>query len=253
MKKKIKGMTIFICKDYEEMSKKAANIVAAQLIIKPKSVLGLATGGTPAGMYKELVRLYNQDDLDFSEVTSFNLDEYYPIQKTNEQSYYHYMRMNLFNHININDHRIHIPNGETSNIQKECADYDEAIYTLGGIDLQVLGIGNNGHIGFNEPDIRFESGTHLVQLDEDTIKANARFFEKPEDVPKKAISMGIRTIMHSKKIVLLASGIAKAHILEEMLLGDITPKVPASILQLHNEVTLILDQDAASRIFEYYN
>lgn len=253
MKKKIKGMTIFICKDYDEMSRKAANIVASQLIIKPKSVLGLATGGTPAGMYKELVSLYHQDDLDFSEVTTFNLDEYYPIQKTNEQSYYHYMRINLFNHININDHRIHIPNGETTNIQKECEDYDEAIYTLGGIDLQVLGIGNNGHIGFNEPDIRFESGTHLVQLDEETIKANSRFFDKPEDVPGRAISMGIRTIMHSKKIVLLASGISKAHIIEEMLLGDITPKVPASILQLHNEVTLILDRDAASRIMSYYN
>jgi glucosamine-6-phosphate deaminase len=253
MKKKIKGMTIFICQDYEEMSKKAANIVAAQLIIKPKSVLGLATGSTPAGMYEQLVKLYNQDDLDFSEVTTFNLDEYYPIQKTNEQSYYYYMRTNLFNHINVNDHSINIPNGETTNIQKECYDYDDAIYLHGGIDLQVLGIGNNGHIGFNEPDVRFESGTHLVKLDEETIKANARFFGSQEEVPTKAISMGIRTIMHSKKIVLLASGQSKAHIIEQMLLGDITPNVPASILQLHNEVTLILDKDAASNIFEKYN
>lgn len=253
MKRKIKGMTLFVCKDYDEMSIKAANILAAQLIIKPKSVLGLATGGTPAGMYKELVRLYHQDDLDFSEVTTFNLDEYYPIQKTNEQSYYHYMRTNFFNHINIDDHKIHIPNGETSDILKECSDYDNSIYAQGGIDLQVLGIGNNGHIGFNEPDIRFESGTHLVKLDEETIKANARFFENVEDVPHKAISMGIRTIMHSKKIVLLASGQAKAHIIREMLLGDITPKVPASILQLHNEVTLILDKEAASDIHEYFN
>lgn len=249
MKRKIKGMTIFICQDYEEMSKKAANIVAAQLIIKPKSVLGLATGSTPAGMYKHLIQLYNQDDLDFSEVTTFNLDEYYPIQKTNEQSYYYYMRANFFNHINVNDHSINIPNGETTNIQKECYDYDDAIYTKGGIDLQVLGIGNNGHIGFNEPDVRFESGTHLVKLDEETIKANGRFFSNLEDVPTEAISMGIRTIMHSKKIVLLASGQSKAGIIEQMLLGDITPNVPASILQLHNEVTLILDKDAASKIF----
>lgn len=248
MKRKIKGITLLICENYEQLSKKAASIVAAQITLKPDSVLGLATGGTPMGMYEELVKLYNEDEVDFSEVVSFNLDEYYPLNKKNEQSYYHYMCENLFNQVNIRKQNIHIPDGECVDVEKECFAYDEKIVSCGGIDLQVLGIGNNGHIGFNEPDVHFESGTHLVTLDEETIQANARFFKTIDEVPKKAISMGIRNIMHSRKIVLIAYGSGKAEIIEKMIYGDITPNVPASILQLHNEVTIVLDKDAAAKV-----
>ncbi len=237
--------------NYEIMSKKAAGMLAAQVTIKPDSVIGLATGSTPEGMYKELIAMYENDEVDFSEAVSFNLDEYYPIDPSNEQSYAYYMHQNLFDHVNFRKEAIHIPDGVSKDVTAVCDAYDENIYKHGSIDFQVLGIGNNGHIGFNEPDLHFESSTHLVQLDDDTIEANARFFASKEDVPKTAISMGIKNIMHSKKIILMASGAGKAEILKEMIFGDVTPNVPASILQLHNDVTLILDKEAASVIVDY--
>lgn len=241
------GMTIFVKDNYESMSKKAAALVAAQVTLKADSVLGLATGSTPEGMYQALVQMYLQDEVDFSEAISFNLDEYYPIDASNPQSYHYYMEEKFFKHVNFKEGNNHLPDGKALDVEEACKAYDEAIYEH-GIDLQVLGIGNNGHIGFNEPDVHFESSTHLVKLDVGTIEANARFFETIEEVPTRAVSMGIKNIMHAKKIILIASGEAKADIIEAMIFGDITPKVPASILQLHNDVTMILDQAAAGKI-----
>lgn len=197
-------------------------------------------------MYKELVKLYNNGDINFSEVKTFNLDEYYGLNKENHQSYHYYMMENLFKHINIKEENINIANGKAESIEKECEEYERKIDNAGGIDLQVLGIGRNGHIGFNEPDLKFEAKTHLVKLDEDTIKANSRFFDSIEEVPKLAISMGIKTIMHTKKIILLASGKEKAEAIYKAVKGKITPELPASVLQLHPDVTLIVDKDAAS-------
>lgn len=253
MKLKANGITVYITKSYEEMSKKTASIVMSQVILKPNSILGLATGGTPVGMYKEMVRIHQNDGVDFSQVKTFNLDEYYPIRKTNNQSYAHYMNENLFQHINISGENVYIPNGECNDIAKECDDYNELIYNSGGIDLQVLGIGNNGHIGFNEPDVCFEARTHLVELDQETIEANARFFQSEDEVPRQAISMGIGNIMHSKKILLLASGKGKSEIIAKTLLGTISPTIPASILQLHNDVIVILDQEAAEELIKQTN
>lgn len=239
-------MKILIVKDYNEMSRKAANIVASQIILKPDSVIGLATGDTPKGMYKELVKLYEDDDIDFAQVKTFNLDEYYGLDKENPESYHYYMMENLFKHVNIKEENINVPNGMAESIEKECQGYERRIEEAGGIDLQVLGIGRNGHIGFNEPDLKFEAKTHLVKLDEDTIKANSRFFDSIEEVPKLAISMGIKTIMHARKIILLASGKEKAEAIYRTVNGKITPEVPASVLQLHPDVTLIVDKEAAS-------
>jgi len=231
--------------NYEQLSHRAANIVASQIILKPNSVIGLATGGTPLGMYQELVKMYIEEDLDFTEVKTFNLDEYYPIKPDNEESYHYYMMENLFKHVDINPANIHIPNGMAKDVQKECERYEELIKKWGGLDLQVLGIGRNGHIGFNEPNPKFEAVTHLVELDEDTIIANSRFFPSAEEVPKQAISMGIKTIMHSRKILLLANGEEKVNVIKEALEGPIMPELPASILQLHPDVTVIIDRDAA--------
>ena len=239
-------MRIIVVDNNEEMSKKAAMMIASQVMLKPNSVLGLATGDTPLGMYKELVLLYKKDEVDFKEVTTFNLDEYYGLNTENPQSYYSYMVNNLFNCININKENINVPSGMAKDINAACADYENKIKLAGGIDMQVLGIGGNGHIGFNEPDVDFEAETHLVNLDEQTIEANSRFFNSIEEVPVKAISMGIKTIMNSKKIILLANGISKAASIERAVKGKISPNVPASILQLHNDVTLILDKEAAS-------
>lgn len=250
MKHKINGMTINVCENYLMMSKKAAAIVAAQVTLKPKSVLGLATGATPEGMYQELSNMSKKGEVDFTETKTFNLDEYYPIEADNPQSYAFYMNRHLFSHININKESTFMPSGFVKDVTSVCKNYDKLIEESGGIDLQVLGIGNNGHIGFNEPDVYFESGTHLVSLDENTIAANARFFGRMDEVPKQAISMGIREILHSKKIVLLASGHNKAKILHDMLFGEVTPNLPASILQLHNDVNLILDKEAARIILE---
>ncbi len=251
MKVKVGNITVFVLDSYEMISKRAAALVASQVNVKPKSILGLATGGTPVGMYKELVEMYQNDEVDFSEVRTFNLDEYYPIQPENEQSYAYYMNKNLFEHINIKKERIRIPNGATLDAEAECAAYDKAMDEAGGVDLQVLGIGNNGHIGFNEPNLHFETGTHVVELDAGTILANARFFASEKEVPRQAISMGIRNIMNAKKIVLLANGTAKAEIMEKMLFGEVSPKVPASVLQLHRDVTILMDKEAGARVLTH--
>lgn len=238
-------MRIIIAKNYEDMGKKAANIVAGQVFLNPQSILGLATGSTPLSMYNQLIKMHKEVELDFSQVKTFNLDEYVGLPEEDTNSYHYYMFNNLFNHINIKRENVHIPNGMAKDIDKECSEYEETIKNAGGMDLQILGIGNNGHIGFNEPDLKFEATTHLVKLDEETIEANSRFFKTIADVPKCAVSMGIKTIMHAKKIILLANGSSKAEILAKALYGGITPEVPASILQLHPDVTVIVDEAAA--------
>ena len=241
-------MRIIVVDNYEEMSKKAALMIASQVMLKPDSVLGLATGDTPLGMYKELIKLHRKNEVDFKEVRTFNLDEYYGIDRENLQSYYYFMNTNLFNSINIARENINMPDGMAKDVDASCTEYEKKIKELDGIDMQVLGIGGNGHIGFNEPNVNFEAETHLVNLDEQTIEANSRFFESIEDVPVKAISMGIKTIMNSKKIILLANGINKAEAIERAVKGKIDPNIPASILQLHNDVTIIIDKEAASSL-----
>jgi glucosamine-6-phosphate deaminase len=241
-------MRIIKVKDYDEMSNIAATMVSGQVLLKPDSVLGLATGDTPLGMYQKLVMEHNQGKIDFSEIKTFNLDEYYGIPKTNQQSYYYYMMENFFRYINIKKENIHIPDGMAPEIEKECISYEKKIKETNGIDLQILGIGVNGHIGFNEPDVNFEAETHLVSLDEKTIQSNARFFSSIEEVPTKAISMGIKTILNSKKILLLANGNAKAAAIAQMVNGSISSEMPASILQLHKDVTIIVDETAGARL-----
>lgn len=241
-------MRIIIEDSYESMSKKAALMVAGQILLKPDTILGLATGSTPIGMYKELVRMHKEEDLDFSNVVTFNLDEYVGLDKNDKNSYHYYMFQNFFNHINIKKENIYIPDGMAQDLEEECKRYERIIEEKGGIDLQILGIGKNGHIGFNEPDLKFEATTHVVKLDEETIMANSRFFNSINEVPSFAISMGIKTIMHSKKIILLASGEEKAEAIYKAIYGPIVPKHPASVLQLHPDVTFILDKDAAKFI-----
>lgn len=235
------GMIMNIIKalDYNDMSRKAANVISAQVILKPTCVLGLATGSTPIGTYKQLIEWYHKGDLDFQRVKSVNLDEYCGLSADNNQSYRYFMNNYFFSHININLDNTYVPNGLAVDLEQECSRYDSLIYQLGGIDLQLLGIGMNGHIGFNEPDIRFEKTTHIVNLDESTITANARFFSTIEEVPQKAITMGIKSIMHAKKVLLIAGGPEKEEIIKKALYGPITPDVPASILQLHPDLTVI--------------
>ncbi|NFN85833.1 glucosamine-6-phosphate deaminase [Clostridium sporogenes] len=241
-------MRIIVVDNYEEMSKKAAIMVASQVILKPDSVLGLATGDTPIGMYREIINIYKNQNLNFSKVKTFNLDEYYGLSKDNDQSYYYFMMNNLFHHVNIDKDNINIPNGMMNDIEKECKEYESNIVKAGGIDLQILGIGVNGHIGFNEPGESFEAETHLVNLDKKTIESNSRFFSSKDEVPTRAISMGIKTILHSKKIILLACGQNKADAIFKTIKGKITPNVPASILQLHKDVVVIVDKEAASKL-----
>ncbi len=237
-------MRVIVCENYEELSKKAAKLVASQVILKPESVLGLATGSTPVGMYKELIRMYKKEDVDFSEVQSVNLDEYYPIKRSNEQSYYHFMWENLFSSINIKPENTHLPNGEATDPEEECRRYEQIIRECGGIDLQILGIGQNGHIGFNEPDATLSTATHLTDLTENTIKANSRFFDSFDDVPKQALTMGISTILKAKKIILLASGASKSRVVAKLLADGIDTEVPATMLKTHPDVVLICDKDA---------
>lgn len=239
-------MRIIVTKDYNDMSRKAANIISAQIITKPDCVLGLATGSSPVGAYKTLVDWYKKGDLDFSEVTTVNLDEYRGLTHSNDQSYYYFMNDNLFSHVNIDPAHTHIPDGTEPDAQKACDDFEAIVKNCGGIDLQLLGLGHNGHIGFNEPAEDFPKFTHCVDLTESTIQANARFFDKPEDVPTQAYTMGIGTIMRAKRILLIASGKDKAAIVKEALFGPVRPQVPASILQLHPDVTVVLDEEAAS-------
>lgn len=241
-------MRIIKAKDYQDMSRKAANIISAQVISKPDCVLGLATGSTPIGAYKQLVEWYEKGDLDFSQVTSVNLDEYKGLTRDNDQSYYYFMNDNLFSHVNINKENTHLPDGTEADSDKACADYNEVIKAVGGIDLQLLGLGHNGHIGFNEPADSFPLYTHCVDLTESTIKANQRFFASYDDVPKQAYTMGIGTIMSAKKVLVVVSGEDKAEIVKKAFFGPVTPQVPASILQLHPDVTVVADEAALSRI-----
>jgi len=228
---------------YEELSKKAAAIIAAQVTLKPNCVLGLATGSSPVGAYKNLAKAYENGELDFSAVTSVNLDEYVGLDGTNDQSYRYFMENNLFKFINIKKENTYVPNGKAADLKAEGEAYDKMIKDFGGIDLQLLGIGLDGHIGFNEPDTFFTKETHEVVLDESTIKANARFFEDESQVPKTAITMGMMSIMNAKKILLIANGAAKKDIVEKAFFGPITPEVPASILQLHPDVTVIFSEN----------
>jgi len=232
-------MKVIITVNYEEMSKKAAEIVKKQIKEKPNTVLGLATGSTPLGMYKHLIEMYKRGEIDFSNVITFNLDEYIGLSPDHPQSYHYFMFHNFFNHINIKKENVHIPNGIAEDLEEECRKYEEEIEKAGGIDLQILGIGINGHIGFNEPDESIETKTHVVTLTEKTINANKRFFKSAEEVPRKAITMGLGSIMKAKKIVLLASGKNKAEAIKETIKGQLTTKVPATVLALHPDVTII--------------
>lgn len=241
-------MKIFRGKTYEDMSRKAANIISAQIIMKPDCVLGLATGSSPVGIYEQLVDWYNKGDLDFSQVTSVNLDEYKGLAPDNDQSYRYFMDSHLFNRVNIEKSRTFVPDGLAEDSEAECKRYDALIESLGGVDLQLLGIGHNGHIGFNEPGEAFEKGTHCVPLQESTIEANKRFFASVDEVPKYAYTMGIKTIMQAKKILLVVSGKEKASIVKKAFFGPVTPAVPASILQMHNDITLIGDEEALSEL-----
>ncbi len=241
-------MRIYKAKDYNDLSRKAANIISAQIIMKPNAVLGLATGSSPIGTYKQLIEWYKKGDLDFYEAKSINLDEYKGLGPDDAQSYYHFMHVNFFDHINIKPENTNIPNGLEEDAETECARYNSVIESSGGIDLQLLGIGCNGHIGFNEPGSAFDKETHCVTLSENTIGANARFFASRDDVPRYAYSMGIKSIMQARRILLIATGANKADALYDSICGPITPSVPASILQLHNNVTIIADEDALAKI-----
>ncbi|MDR2601911.1 MAG: glucosamine-6-phosphate deaminase [Spirochaetaceae bacterium] len=233
--------------NYQEMSQKAADVIQAQLTVKPESVLGLATGSSPVGLYDCLVKAYENGKADFSKVKSVNLDEYQGLSPDNEQSYRYFMQKHLFSRVNINIANTNVPNGLAKDPQAECARYDSIIKNLGGADLQLIGIGHNGHIGFNEPGSEFPVGTHLVSLAKETIEANKRFFKTIDDVPKAAFSMGIGAIMSAAAVLLVASGKEKAAILKEAFFGPVTPKTPASILQFHRNVILAADADALSQ------
>lgn len=241
-------MIICKAKDYSELSRKAANIIASQILMKPNCVLGLATGSSPVGTYKELIQWYERGDLDFSGITSINLDEYRGLSGDNDQSYRYFMNTNLFDHVNIDKARTNVPDGLEPDAAKACSDYDQIIENAGGIDLQLLGLGHNGHIGFNEPAADFPQATHCVDLQERTIEANKRFFASADDVPRQAYTMGIGTIMRAKKILLVVSGQDKAETVAKAFFGPVTPEVPASILQFHPDVTIVGDQAAFSKI-----
>jgi len=239
-------MRVYIGKDYAEMSRIAANVLSAQVTMKPDCVLGLATGSTPIGTYKVLIERCANGDLDFSKVKSINLDEYVGLSGEHDQSYRYFMNHNLFDHINIDKANTNVPNGLAEDVDAECARYNDVINTLGPIDIQVLGMGHNGHIGFNEPDDHFPLETHKVDLTQSTIDANARFFASADEVPRQALTMGIKTIMQAKKVLVVVSGKDKAEIVKKAFTGPVTPQVPASILQMHSDVILVADEAAAS-------
>ena len=239
-------MRILCAKDYKEMSEMAADIIGAEILLKPDAVLGLATGSTPIGTYEELVRRYEAGRLDFSEIKTVNLDEYSGLTKENDQSYYYFMHSHLFDHVNIDKNNTNVPDGMEPDAVKAGQDYENIIKNYGGIDLQLLGLGNNGHIGFNEPCDEFIDETHVVDLTQSTIEANKRFFASIDDVPKQAYTMGIGSIMRAKRVLMVVNGKGKAEIVKEAFFGPITPKVPASILQLHNDFILIGDAEALS-------
>jgi len=248
-------MQVIIKKTYEEMSKEAAEIIRDAIHLKPNLVLGLATGSTPIGTYKELIRMCAEGELDFSKVVTFNLDEYVGLPTTHEQSYHYFMHENLFNHININPNNVHVPSGVVKDFKAYCQWYEDEIEKAGGVDLQVLGIGSDGHIGFNEPGTSLASRTSIVTLTEETIKDNARFFDREEDVPRFAITMGVGTIMEAKHCLLMANGAKKADPVAVLVEGPITSQVTASALQMHPNATVIVDSDASSKLkrIDYYN
>ena len=241
-------MKIYKAADYEEMSKIVANIIAAQVVTKPDCVLGLATGSTPIGTYKNWVGKYENGDLDFSAVTTVNLDEYKGLPRENDQSYYYFMHDHLFDHVNVKPENTHLPDGTKADAREECARYEALIREVGGQDLQLLGLGHNGHIGFNEPSDIFEKATHCVDLQESTIEANKRFFASADDVPKQAYTMGIGTIMQAKRVLVVVSGEDKAETVAKAFFGPVTPEVPASILQFHKDVIIVADEAALSKL-----
>lgn len=239
-------MRIVRATDYQDMSRKAANVISAQVILKPDSVLGLATGTTPIGAYKQLAVWNHKGDCDFSQVSTYNLDEYRGLTHEDPQSYHYFMRKNFFDHIDIDIANTHVPDGANPNAEEACAEYDRIVAKAGYPDLQLLGLGQNGHIGFNEPDECFSKGTHMVNLTESTIKANSRLFEREEDVPRQAYTMGVQTIMYARMILMIASGENKAQAVHDMIYGPVTPACPASILQLHHHCIVIADEAALS-------
>ena len=239
-------MKLVRAKDYADVSRKAANIIASVVTLKPDCVLGLATGSSPVGTYQELIAKNQAGLLDFSQVKTVNLDEYVGLSKDHDQSYAYFMRHNLFDHVNIDQANCNIPSGLTDDPEAECAAYDKLIASLGGTDLQLLGMGPNGHIGFNEPDAVFIPGTHCVKLAESTIDANARFFATRDDVPRQAYTMGIWGIMQAKRVLMVVNGKNKAEAVKAMFTGPVDPNVPASILQLHPDCTIVADEDALS-------
>lgn len=241
-------MKVIICKNYDSMSRRAASLLLAQLVNKPNSILGLATGSTPIGLYKELIGAYSRGETDFSSASSFNLDEYLGIPQTDPNSYFSFMKQNLFQHINLPRENTFLPNGMATDSQEECKNYDLMIEKAGGVDFQILGIGHDGHIGFNEPGDTFPEGTHVETLTEETRTANARFFGRLDLVPTQAVTMGIGTIMRAHRIILIASGKDKAPIIAKMIHGPVTPRVPASILRFHQNTVVYLDELAASEL-----
>lgn len=241
-------MKLIIADDYDSMSRTATSMVAEELKRNRKLVLGLATGSTPLGMYKELIRIHREEGLDFSGVTTFNLDEYLGLDPNHDQSYHYFMFHNLFNHINVDKDRVHIPDGKAKDTEAFCREYEKMIKEAGGIDIQILGIGANGHIAFNEPGSPADSRTRVVSLTPQTIKDNARFFKDESEVPRKALSMGIGTISEARKIILLASGKNKADAIVKIMEGPRTVQVPASLLSEHSDATVIVDREAASRL-----
>lgn len=239
-------MKIVFARDYQDMSRKAANIVSAQVLLKNDCVLGLATGGTPVGLYRQLIEWQKKDDISFRDVRSVNLDEYVGLPPEHAQSYRYYMNKTFFDQIDIDKANTFVPSGLFQDAAAECAAYDRRIEAFGGIDLQLLGIGNNGHIGFNEPDDHFSKGTHCVDLTESTIQANSRLFDSIDDVPRQAYTMGTQTIMYARMILVVANGEAKAQAVHDMCYGPVTPACPASILQLHTNCVVVADEAALS-------
>ncbi len=243
-------MRLIKSKSYQDMSRMAANLISAQIIMKPNCVIGLATGASPIGTYKQLIEWYRKGDLDFSQVKTVNLDEYRGISKSNKNSYWYFMHKNLFQEINIKSENIYIPEGEDMNAEEVCKGYDHVITELGGIDLQLLGLGLDGHIGFNEPGVSFQLQTHVAELHKSTIQANQRFFEEDEEVPNQAYTVGIKSILQARKVVMIVSGKEKAEIVKKAFLGPVTSEVPASILQMHPDFTLVTDEEAGKYLVD---
>lgn len=241
-------MNVLVYDSEEQIGIAAGNYMCGQVLQKPDSVLGLATGSTPLKPYKHMIKLYKKGAVDFSKVTTFNLDEYVNLDVNDKNSYHTFMRDNLFDHINIPAENIHFLDGNADDLEQECIDYENRIKAAGGIDIQLLGIGSNGHIAFNEPSDCFQRWSHVVELKESTVKDNSRFFKSIEEVPTKAVTMGIGSIMQAKKILIIAIGKNKANAIKQLINGNVTPACPASVLQFHTDVTLMLDREAASLI-----